>query len=514
MKNNKLYIPILALGLVCLVSCEKDIPRYLHYDSYSYSENNENGGDWVPILHASGSEIAIDPPQPTDSQSYQQELEAVRTAMENSSSDQKKAVKYWTNNPAIRWNELAMELIAKYNLIPGPNADGTYTLPNPANPEGPPPFPFAHPAYACRVLAYMSVAQFDGLISAWHHKYDYNRPAPYQVDESIDFAYEESDIPSYPSDAAVIARVSKTILTAMFPLEAGYLQGLEDEHLESLILSGGHVASDLTAGLEIGDVVSATALARAATDGMRDAQTPKAVSDSIKQAALDRFGWAWENLEIPPRPVGLTPFFGKVTMWSIADAESVRPGPPPQLDSQEVLDDIKLLKSYAKNMTDEHRRIANYWQDGLGTYTPPGHWNQIANEHMVEYRFNPLQTVRTMAYLNMAIMDAGISCWDTKYYYHYPRPIQLIEGFETIAGTPNFPSYTSGHSVFSAAASEVLAYVFPDEAAKMRAWAEEAAISRVYGGIHWSFDATVGTEQGKAVAEFTIDRARNDGAGQ
>ncbi len=513
MMNNKIYIPILALGMVCLLSCEKDIPRYLHYDPYTYAENNENGGDWVPILHPSGESIDIDPPQPTESQAYQEELQAVRTAVENSTAEQKRAVKYWTNNPAIRWNELAMELIAKYNLISGPNADGSYTLPNPANPQGPPPFPFAHPAYACRVLAYMSVAQFDGLISAWHHKYTFNRPAPYEVDGSIDFAYEENDIPSYPSDAAVIARVSKTILTAMFPLEAEYLQDLEDEHLESLIQSGGHVASDLAAGLEIGDAVSATALARAATDGMKDAQTPKAVSDSIKQAALDRFGWAWENLEIPPRPVGSTPFFSKVAMWSLPNVELVRPAPP-QLDSQELQEDIKLLKSYAGNMTEEHLRIANYWQDGLGTYTPPGHWNHIANQHMVEYRLNPLQTTRTMAYLNMAIMDAGINCWDAKYYYHFSRPIQLIEGFETIAGTPNFPSYTSGHSVFSAAAAEVLAYVFPDEAAKMRAWTEEAAISRVYGGIHWSFDATVGTEQGKAVAEFTLIRVMNDGADQ
>jgi hypothetical protein len=58
--------------------------------------------------------------------------------------------------------------------------------------------------------------------------------------------------------------------------------------------------------------------------------------------------------------------------------------------------------------------------------------------------------------MNMAIVDAGISCWDAKYYYHYPRPIQVIPGFKTILGTPNFPAYTSGHSTFSAAAAEVL----------------------------------------------------------
>lgn len=199
-------------------------------------------------------------------------------------------------------------------------------------------------------------------------------------------------------------------------------------------------------------------------------------------------------------------------MWSVADVATTRVPPPPAFDSQEYLDDIELLKYFADNMTEEWRGIANFWQDGLGTYTPPGHWNDIANRYLVEYKQNPLRSVRMYAYLNMAMMDAGISCWDSKYYYHYPRPIQQIPGFETIAGTPNFPSYTSGHSVFSAAAAEILSEIFPQEAALYRGWAEEAAISRVYGGIHWSFDATVGTTQGRDVAGYTITRMQSDGS--
>ena len=117
------------------------------------------------------------------------------------------------------------------------------------------------------------------------------------------------------------------------------------------------------------------------------------------------------------------------------------------------------------------RKIANWWQDGLGTYTPPGHWNRFAKEFMIKYKENPIRSARTFAYMNMAIMDAGISCWDAKYYYHYPRPIETIPGFKTILGTPNFPSYTSGHSTFSAAASEVLSYVYPAEAALCEQWA-------------------------------------------
>ncbi len=512
MRNKLSIVLFFILSLLGFISCEKELPTYLEYKEYSFSGTDENGGDWQPILIGQASDIIIGAPEDPSSDGYGSELSAVKEAMGQINTSQKKALAYWTSNPVVRWNEIALELIAKYNLIPGPNDDSSYILPNPNNPDGPPAFPFAHPPYASRALAYLSVAQFDGLISAWHYKYLYNRAAPYQQDGTIAYAYEPNDIPSYPSDGAVLARVSKIVLSAMFPLEKEYLQKMEDEHLESLLLSGGSVASDITAGTQIGDEISGIALARAANDGMKNAQTPKAVSDSIKAAAFERFGWQWENLEIPTRPVGLTPLFGKVRMWNVANVEDVRPIPPPALDSEEYLRDVAILKDYADNMTEEKRRIANFWQDGLGTYTPPGHWNRFANEFIVENKMNPLRSARTMAYLNMAIMDSGISCWDAKYYYHYPRPIQTIDGFKTIAGTPNFPSYTSGHSVFSAAASEVLAYIFPEKAALVRGWAEEAAISRVYGGIHWTFDATVGTDQGREVAKFTIDVAKLDGA--
>jgi len=77
-------------------------------------------------------------------------------------------------------------------------------------------------------------------------------------------------------------------------------------------------------------------------------------------------------------------------------------------------------------------------------------------------------------------------------------------------GTPNFPAYTSGHSTFSAAASEVLAHFFPSDAAKFRKWADEAAMSRIYGGIHYRFDAEEGLAQGRAVAAFTVAKAKRD----
>jgi len=514
MKKNIITLLTLLCVALLITSCENDMPTRANFSSYEFSGLDENGGTWKPVLLSAPTQIAIDAPADVTSSAYLAELASLKSATANLNGTQVEAVEYWTNNPIIRWNEIALELAAKYNLIPGPNADGTYTLPNPANPAGPPSFPFAHPPYTCRMLAYLSVAQFDGLISAWHYKYAFNRPAPYTVDSTIPSAFTKNALPSYPSEGAVVAVVSRDILTAMFPLEKDYLAARAEEHLNSLIWSGSNVASDVEAGKYIGTEVKKIALARAAGDGMKNAQTTKAKSDSMKAAAFARFGWSWDNMESPQRPVGLTPLFGKVKMWNVPTVEEVRPGIPPAPGSPAFEKDAQEVKDFAKNLTNEQRKIANWWSDGLNTYTPPGHWNRFAKEFIIKYEMNPLRSARTFAYLNMAVMDAGISCWDAKYYYHYPRPIQTIPGFKTILGTPNFPSYTSGHSTYSAAAAEVLSYIFPNEANQCRQWAEEAAMSRIYGGIHYRFDAEAGIEQGKNVGTYSVNKAKADGANQ
>lgn len=512
MKIQLRYLFLLSSILAVSVSCMEELPTQLEYEGYEYAELDPDAGDWNLILMSDNEQAIIPVPAAVGSPALNQELQDAKAKIASASADQRESVKYWTNNPLLRWNEIALELSVKYNLIPGPNPDGSYTLPNPADPSATPNFPFAHPPYISRMLAYLSVAQYDGLITSWHYKEKFARPAPYELDPQITSAYAENGLNSYPSDGAVVAITSRDILSAMFPLEKDYLSKLADEHLESLVIAGINVSSDVEAGKLIGTEVAKKALARASTDGMRAAQTPKPVSDSIKNAAFERFGWKWDNQETPQRPVGLTPLFGKVKMWNVPSVEVVRPGVPPTPGSEEFNENAAELKRYADNLTTDQRRIANFWNDGLNTYSPPGHWNRFAKETAVKYRLSPVRTARVFAYMNMAIVDAGISCWDAKYYYHYPRPIQTIPGFKTILGTPNFPAYTSGHSTFSAAAAEVLSHFFPADAAKFKNWADEAAMSRVYGGIHYRFDAEEGLKQGKAVGAYSVTKAQLDQA--
>lgn len=514
MKNNILsFFLIIFWCSVLFTSCDNhEMPRFAKFSAYEFSKLDEDGGGWKPVLLTSGTQIMVAAPANVNSDEYQSELAALKALQSNLNSKQRESVHYWTNNPMIRWNEIALELAAKYNLIPGPNADGTYTLPNPATPEGPTPFPFAHPAYTSRALAYLSVAQLDAMITTWNYKYQFNRMSPSHYDQSIESAYGNSALPSYPSEGAVIAVVSRDILKAMFPLEAKYLAERAEDHLSSLLWAGANVQSDIEAGKLIASEMVQITMARAKGDGMGKAQCPKAVSDSIAQSAFTRFGWKWENQEVPKRPVGLAPLYCNVKMWSVPNVADVRPEPPPAIGSPAFNEAVEELKDLQENMTEDMRKVANWWSDGLGSYTPPGHWNKFAKEFIIKYKENPLRSARIMAYMNMAIMDAGVSCWDAKYHYHYPRPIQVIPGFKTILGTPNFPSYTSGHSAFSAAAASILSHAFPAEAALCEKWSFEAAESRVYAGIHFRFDADAGNEQGKAVAEYTLDKMKSDGA--
>jgi hypothetical protein len=512
---KKIYIlPSILFAISALLvfqSCNEDLPTNLSFEPYEFASLDEDGGTWTPNLLTSSSQIGIPAPTDANSPEYLAELAALKTTSAQLTGDQQAAVDYWGGNGLIRWNEIARELAAKYNLTPAPNADGTYPAPDPANPGNYPLFPFAHPPYAARAFAYWAAAQYDALISAWHYKYQFNRPAPFNADGTIVTHLPTNDLPGYPSEGAVIAAVSKDILTALFPLEKDFLAAKATEHQNSLMWAGMNVPSDITAGDSLGRAVGKVFRMRAATDGMKFAQTPRAVSDSIRDAAQARWGWHWENQETPQRPVGVTPFYGKVKLWFVPKVEDVRPAGPPAPNSPEFQTAANELNDVLDNLTNDQRKIANFWSDGLGTYTPPGHWNRFACESIVKNKYNPLRAARALAYLNMTMEDAGIACWDAKYYFHYPRPIQAMPGFKTILGTPNFPSYTSGHSMFSAAAAEVLSHIFPDEAATFENWSQEAALSRLYGGIHYRFDIEDGNTSGKEVARYAINRLMDDG---
>jgi hypothetical protein len=182
--------------------------------------------------------------------------------------------------------------------------------------------------------------------------------------------------------------------------------------------------------------------------------------------------------------------------------------PPPAYGSPEFEAAVAEVRRYSDARTQRQLDIAKHWGDGAGSYTPAGHWNEIAADLVTWYNLPEHDAAHVLAVVNMAMMDAGIAVWDAKYTYWLLRPSQADPAITTPIGLPNFPSYVSGHAAFSGAASEVLGYFFPAERAALRAQAEEAAMSRLYAGIHYRFDSEVGLGMGRAVGAIAVERER------
>jgi hypothetical protein len=210
----------------------------------------------------------------------------------------------------------------------------------------------------------------------------------------------------------------------------------------------------------------------------------------------------------------MLPVFGKVKpfLFDSLTAVSLRPGPPPNVSSKQMQDETKEVFDFVKDATRERIRIVHFWADGVGTYTPAGHWDAIAAEDFITKNFSEVRWARNMALVNMALCDASIVCWDTKFFYFNPRPTQLDPAIKTYTGIPNFPAYISGHSTFSGAAAAILGHIIPEKKTQYEQMATEASMSRMYGGIHFRSDCAVGLEVGKNVGGYAIQRALTDGA--
>jgi len=198
--------------------------------------------------------------------------------------------------------------------------------------------------------------------------------------------------------------------------------------------------------------------------------------------------------------------------------DQFRAPPFPPYGSPAYRAQAKAVMDAKANLTSEQKRIARFWAGGQGTALPPGIWNQVLLAYLRRSPLSLPRTARALALLNVAQADAGVASWDTKYAYWVTRPVNAIRDlgldprWQPYIDTPFFPAYVSGHATYSGAAGEVLAHLFPQDAKLWRSRAEEAAISRVYGGIHYPLDGTEGLRMGRRIGQLVVARARADGA--
>lgn len=271
-----------------------------------------------------------------------------------------------------------------------------------------------------------------------------------------------------------------------------------------------------------GQAIAAHVLAWAATDGgavIENMGFPLSYTPGTRPQ-----DWVPTNL-IRLQQAPLLPGWAACRPFAIPSVTATDPGPHPDYDETpgSAFHDAALeVHAISRSLTDEQKLIARFWSDDpMLTPTPAGHWIAIVIQ-IAERDALPVEVISaTLAKLGVAQADAFIACWATKFRYNLLRPVTYIKrhidpAWEPLLITPPFPEYTSGHSTQSGAASTVLTaalgqdFAFDDEThvdeglpvrrfPSFAAASEEAAISRLYGGIHFRFGNQAGLDQGRVV---------------
>ncbi len=246
---------------------------------------------------------------------------------------------------------------------------------------------------------------------------------------------------------------------------------------------------------------------------------------------------------------GIEPHWNKIRPFVIDSAGQFKPLPPPPFSMEKDSDFYKEVREVydisneitAKGDESEEVAIAQFWDCNpyvsvtrghlmfaTKKITPGAHWIGITKIATRKTNSDFVQTVHAYTKTSIAIADAFISCWDEKYRSNLIRPETLIndhidDSWEPVLQTPPFPEYTSGHSVVSGAAATILTDIFGDNFAfdddteipyglpirsfnSFKEAADEAAISRMYGGIHYRTAVEIGVKQGRDLGAFVVDK--------
>ncbi|MBL9173509.1 MAG: vanadium-dependent haloperoxidase [Verrucomicrobiales bacterium] len=365
-----------------------------------------------------------------------------------------------------------------------------------------------NPTLSSRNLAILGAAAHDAVqsIVRTHQPYLVQLPAP----------------PGAHVEAAAMA-AGHGVMLSLYPGFRARTEELFSSQQRSLPTS-----EAVTQGLEIGREAARRLLAERGADGS-NTEIPYIPSDAPGH---------WRRTPPYFRPP-LTPHWGRVRTFCLPSLEPFRPAPPPPLDSREYAEALNEVKRLGGKLnpvrTPEQTEIASFWSDFNYTAMPPGHWHEIAASLALDRKLPVPETSRLLALIGLAQADAAIVCWDAKYRWNLWRPVTAIRraaedgnpltepdpSWEELLIAPPFPAYTSGHSSFSKASAQVLTHFFGTDALRftarsdtlpgvvrsfesVAACADEVGMSRIYGGIHFSFDNTEGKKSGGRIGDYVF----------
>lgn len=325
-----------------------------------------------------------------------------------------------------------------------------------------------NPPSQTRTMAYLGLAEYTAVIAAEDSK--------------------EGGI--HASPAGAVAGASAAVLSYFLPFDAVRFEAqVAAEALADPSPQEQHTS--FAAGVAVGRAIGAQIIERARTDGFVNA-APVAIPVGPQY---------WRSSNVPPTPP-LLPHLGQMRTFFIASGDAFRPGPPPVFGSPEYLAALAEVRHVSDTRTAEQTRIAQYWAPPALSAT----FDQMIADLVSKHHLDERRASHAFALSLMAGFDALIACHDAKYTYWLVRPTQADPGI-TLAprvGLPNHPSYPSNHACIDGALDAVLSDLFPAESDDIRAAMEEGAISRLYGGLHYRFDAVTGLAMGRAIGNAAL----------
>jgi len=201
----------------------------------------------------------------------------------------------------------------------------------------------------------------------------------------------------------------------------------------------------------------------------------------------------------------IEPEAGTWQTWVLESGSQLRlPAPP---NEQQTQTELEALKELSGNQDQATLDQIGYWNTGPAVYR----WNELAVNEALKNGMGNSPASRLLALLNVAMYDATVAAWDSKYVHNRLRPSEVDPTLQTVTPNPNSPSYPAEHAVVAGAASEILAYLFPDSTEAFQEQAEEAGQAFVLAGVQYPSDVEAGLELGRQVAALVIEQAKQDG---
>ena len=192
--------------------------------------------------------------------------------------------------------------------------------------------------------------------------------------------------------------------------------------------------------------------------------------------------------------------------WVISSGADQRLRAP--ADRNGTASEIVWLKDFMRQRDAAATTQVAYWDAGSPSYR----WEALANQYVERQPMSNPRNTRFLSILNVAIYDAMIAAWDSKYAYSRPRPSEFDPDVTPLVAVPRSPSYPAEHAVAAGAASVVLAFFYPSDAQSINDLAEESGRSRLFAGVQYPSDVIAGLDLGRRVAKLVLDRAATDGS--